>query len=105
MANGPLRMGKLIGIAVEFQCGADLRAVEATILQESRLARPLGVIARRLGAEAFRTHGADRREPIDVSRAQPVVGLGVGDAALRELGANSLRTLTLARCASARSCP
>src|SRR5687767_2597182 len=88
-------MGTLIGIGVEFQCGPDLRAVEATILQESRLTCPLGVIARQLGPEALRTHGPDRRQPIDVGCSQSVIGVVVGDPALRELGANALWALTL----------
>src|SRR5688572_16588484 len=86
-------MGTLIGIAVEFQYGADLRAVETTILQEPGLARALRIVARQVGAEALRPHGPNRREPIDVCGAQPVVGLGARDATLRELRTNSLRTL------------
>src|SRR6188768_1573616 len=78
-------MGTLIGIRVEFQCRADLRAVEATVLQESGLTRSFDVITRQLGTEALGAHGANRREPVDVGRAQDAVGLVVRNATLREL--------------------
>ena len=88
-------MCTLIGIAVEFQCGTNLLAVEAAILQEPRLAGPLRVVARQIGPEALAADGADGRAPIDVGAAQHLVGRGVGDAALRELGTNALRALAL----------
>src|SRR5687768_7547394 len=86
-------MCTLIGIGVEFQCGTNLRAVEASILQESRLPSALRVVVRQLWPEPLAAHGANRLEPVDLGAAQHRVRSRVADAALCKLGANALRTL------------